>query len=144
MIEHFLPDFRDIISLIEAGQQRQCSTFDYTAQDFFAVFAVTQKTGIVVITSLDIFFHTVLFDAQHDVKKGAVDAGLGDFFCLKQLAELFVVEKVIELIDDTVGKFHGYVHVTAQVVGRFIQKFVLHDKGKVILVDRIFYAVVVF
>ena len=65
-----------------------------------------------------------------------VDARLRRLLRPDEVAELLIVEEIVEPGADAVRQRFGHIHVAEQTVGAFVQQLVLQDEREVVLVDR--------
>ena len=74
-------------------------------EQFPAVFPEAEEACVIVVSALHVFRYIRFFDSQHNMQKRPVDPGLCDLTGFEQLAELPVVEKVVQSCGDAGGQF---------------------------------------
>ena len=102
MTEHSLPQRGEILRLGELCEERQFSFFCCGRQNLFAVFPDSKKPCVEVASVFGVFLYIFFLYSKHNMKKRPVNAGLCYLFCLEEFAELFIIEKIIQLSADSV------------------------------------------
>ena len=102
MTEHSLPQWGEILRLGELCEERQFSFFLLRQTESFRCLSGLQeavrRSGIR-FRCIPVHFFSLF---KHNMKKRPVDAGLCYLFCLEEFAELFIIEKIIQLSADSV------------------------------------------
>ena len=76
----------------------------------------------------DIFLYILFLDPKHNMKKGTVDPGVCDLPCFQEIAELLIIEEVVELGTDAVRQLLGDIHVACEVFRLLIEQLVFQDQ----------------
>ena len=75
----------------------------------------------------DIFLYILFLDPKHNMKKGTVDPGVCDLPRFQEIAELLIIEEVVELGTDAVRQLLGDIHVECDVFRLLVELIVFLD-----------------